>query len=285
VTATEIPLVILAAGRAKRYGGGLKPLAPVGPHDEAMIDLLASDALAAGFSRFVVVVNPVSGPHITDHLSRNWPSFVEVCSMVQPEPRGTVDAVLAAYPALDGVRNFGVANADDLYGETAFSLILKHLTSEPATNALVAFQLDRAVVGQSVVTRAVCHVGPNGHLVALDERRGVRRRPDGWFETADGHSPHLLEPTTLVSMNLWGLQASLRNELQAAMDSAIEGEVLLPELVGKLVQRTEGPSFLVLPTDGHCIGVTHPDDLGLVRAAVAAQISGGERSAKLWPDF
>jgi hypothetical protein len=283
VTATEVPLVILAAGRAKRYGGGLKPLAPVGPHGEAMIDLLASDALAAGFSRFVVVVNPESGPHITDHLSRAWPSFVEVCSTVQPEPRGTVDAVLAAYPALDGARNFGVANADDLYGETAFRLILKHLTSEPATNALVAFQLDRAVVGQSAVTRAVCHVGPNGHLIALDERRGVRRRLDGWFETADGHSPHLLEPTTLVSMNLWGLQASLRNELEAAMDSAVEGEVLLPELVGKLVQRIDGPSFLVLPTDGHCIGVTHPEDLGLVRAAVASQVSRGERPAQLWP--
>ena len=38
-------LVLLAAGRARRYGG-CKPLAPVGLHGEAVIDLVASDALA-----------------------------------------------------------------------------------------------------------------------------------------------------------------------------------------------------------------------------------------------
>ncbi len=53
-------LVILAAGRAKRYGG-CKPLAPVGPHGEAVIDLVASDALAAGFSAVVLVLGPSTG--------------------------------------------------------------------------------------------------------------------------------------------------------------------------------------------------------------------------------
>ena len=43
---TKPALVILAAGRARRYGG-CKPLAPVGPRGEAVIDLVASDALAA----------------------------------------------------------------------------------------------------------------------------------------------------------------------------------------------------------------------------------------------
>ena len=41
-----LSLVILAAGRARRYGG-CKPLAPVGTHGEAVIDLVASDAVAA----------------------------------------------------------------------------------------------------------------------------------------------------------------------------------------------------------------------------------------------
>ena len=48
-----LALVILAAGRAKRYGG-CKPLAPVGTHGEAVIDLVASDALDAGFSTIVL---------------------------------------------------------------------------------------------------------------------------------------------------------------------------------------------------------------------------------------
>ena len=38
VRGADLALVILAAGRAKRYGG-CKPLAPVGPQGEAVIDL------------------------------------------------------------------------------------------------------------------------------------------------------------------------------------------------------------------------------------------------------
>ena len=51
-------LVVLAAGRARRYGG-CKPLAPVGPDGEAVIDLLASDALAAGFGTIVLVIGSI----------------------------------------------------------------------------------------------------------------------------------------------------------------------------------------------------------------------------------
>ena len=53
-------LVILAAGRARRYGG-VKQLAPVGLHGEGVIDLIASDAYAAGFDDIVIVINPETG--------------------------------------------------------------------------------------------------------------------------------------------------------------------------------------------------------------------------------
>jgi CTP:molybdopterin cytidylyltransferase MocA len=55
--------VILAAGQAKRYGG-IKPLAPIGTNGEGVIDLLVNDALSAGFTEAVVVVNPTTGPTI-----------------------------------------------------------------------------------------------------------------------------------------------------------------------------------------------------------------------------
>ena len=62
---TPLPLVILAAGRARRYGG-CKPLAPVGPNGEAVIDLVASDALAAGFDTIVLVLGPATDrPSVT----------------------------------------------------------------------------------------------------------------------------------------------------------------------------------------------------------------------------
>ena len=49
--------MVLAAGMAKRYGG-CKPLAPVGLHGEAVIDLIAGDAVAAGFGDVVLVLGP-----------------------------------------------------------------------------------------------------------------------------------------------------------------------------------------------------------------------------------
>jgi len=79
VRGADLALVILAAGRAKRYGG-CKPLAPVGPQGEAVIDLVASDALAAGFGAIVLVLSPSTGPAIRYHVEHTWPGVTAVPS-------------------------------------------------------------------------------------------------------------------------------------------------------------------------------------------------------------
>ena len=122
-------LVILAAGRARRYGG-VKQLAPVGMHGEGVIDLIASDAFAAGFDDIVIVINPDTGPEIVDHVAEHWPKNHQVTFAHQTELRGTVDAVLAAQSSLDLTRPFAVSNADDLYGRESFSS--SAATSRPA---------------------------------------------------------------------------------------------------------------------------------------------------------
>ena len=83
-------------------------------------------------------------------------------------------------------------------------------------------------------------------------------------------------------MNLWGFAPSMWPALDEAMSSASgaseEAEVLLPELVGRLVTGGgDGSRFDVLATTSRCIGVTHPDDLELVRAEIADEIQRGER--------
>ena len=108
-------LVILAAGRARRYGG-CKPLAPVGPRGEAVIDLVASDALAAGFGIIVLVLGPSTGPAIRYHVEHTWPDAVDVRFAIQPAPLGTVHAVLSASEHI-GDAPYGVGNADDIYGQ------------------------------------------------------------------------------------------------------------------------------------------------------------------------
>jgi hypothetical protein len=274
-------LVILAAGRAKRYGG-CKPLAPVGPHGEAVIDLVASDALAAGFSPIVMVLGPSTGPAIRYHVEHTWPKAVDVRFASQPAPLGTVHAVLSASEHVAG-RPYGVGNADDIYGRAGCALLAEHLGGQDTSNALVGYRLADAVIGMSPVTRGICRVGDDGLLEGVDERRQVSATPEGGFASADGREPTELSPDARVSMNLWGFTPAFHAILQAAMDAATEAseesEVLLPEVVADSLGRA---AFRVLPAEGRCVGVTHPDDLPLVQAELNRQVAAGERAAGLW---
>ncbi len=281
-------LVILAGGRARRFGG-CKPLAPVGTEGQPVIDLVASDAVRAGIGTIVLVINPDTGPAIRYHVEQNWPKDVDVHFAIQREPLGTVHAVLAAGDHLPDAP-FGVANADDLYGESAFELLVGHLTSAEPTSALVGFSLRNATIGDAPVTRGVCEVGPDGMLVALHERRQVIPIGDDRFAVKDGLSPAELTGDATVSMNLWGFGGHARPILEAAMANAPAdaAEVLLPEMVGNQLTAADAGAdpttrYRVLVAPGRCIGVTHPDDLELVQGQVAQMVATGERPAQLWP--
>ena len=268
-------LVILAAGRARRYGG-LKQIAPVGPHGEGVIDLLASDAYAAGFEDIVIVVNPDTGPEIEAHVAANWPKGRKVSFTHQHHLRGTVDAVLAAEPALDTSRPFGVSNADDLYGRESFMRLGRHLQTSP-NSGLVGFRLERALVGELPVSRGTCTV-VNGHLTEIVERRNVHATLNG-YEADDGLEPHVLHPQTVVSMNLWGFRPSILPLMRAAVeahDFEREKEIQLSTFVGQILHRTP-LRFDVMLTESRCIGVTHADDLPLAQRLVVEEIEAGER--------
>ena len=268
-------LVILAAGRARRYGG-LKQLAPIGVHGEGVIDLIASDAYAAGFAHIVMVVNPETGPLIRAHIEEHWPKNQRVSFAVQEEPLGTVHATLAAEPYLDTSRPFGISNADDLYGRDAFERLGGHLATR-TTNCLIGFQLDRALVGDLPVSRGICNV-VNAHLTDIVERRQVHTWSDG-FVSDDGLSPVFLDPGSTVSMNLWGFQPEVWPLLHRVLDTHDfddEPEIQLSVFVGRILHR-HPMRFDVLLTTSRCVGVTHADDLPLVQMDVRLQVELGER--------
>jgi NDP-sugar pyrophosphorylase family protein len=286
---SALALIILAAGRARRYGG-VKPLAPVGPTGETPLDLVASDAVAAGFRTLVLVIGDATGGALRYHVERRWPKDLDVRFAVQQTPRGTVDAALSARALVDAEASFAVANADDIYGASALRLLGEHLASGKRDQALVGFRLQHAVVGDAPVTRGVCEVDADHVLVALEERREVVRVGDGTFVVKDGLVPGELDANALVSMNLWGFRPDMWQVLGAAMDrqraDAGAKEALLPEAVRDLLAAQDPSSatfrFRVLPTEERCLGVTHFDDVALVGRELAAQIANGQRPAELW---
>lgn len=274
----DLTLIILAAGSARRYGG-VKQLAPVGPKGEAVIDLVAGDAYASGFTHVTLVINPDSGPQIREHVAAHWPNAHGVSFAVQDRPLGTVHAVLSASTVLDESGAFAVANADDLYGRDAMGALARFLRTN-AQNCLAGYRLDRALVGQQSVTRGVCKVH-EGVLESIVERRHVHKSEDG-FVSDDGLQPRSLRADTRVSMNLWGFEpkmwSTFRDAMERAEDPSEKSEVLLPDVIGRSV-RDGAVSFRVLEVNSACIGVTHADDLELVQSSVREQIERRERPA------
>lgn len=305
---TRPVLVMLAAGQAKRYGG-CKPLAPIGLHGEAVIDLTVGDAVTAGFGDVVLVLGPATGPAIEYHVRRTWPAQVQARFAYQPVPLGTAHAVLCARGQV-GDRPFAVVNGDDVYGAGAFAVLERHL-ADPAhadEHALVAFDLADSVVGGNTVTRGTVRQDAAGHLAGIDERRHVQVRPDGSFSVGDGRQPDVLPPTTPVSVNLWGFRPTIWPVLAKAVaavhpDAQVDGhpdategsapgtgasaasgaEVLLPEVVGDMVAGGGGDQVRVLRGPGRCVGVTHADDLPAVRGVLAAMVGAGDRPEWPWP--
>ena len=285
----DLTLVVLAAGRARRYGG-CKPLAPVGPGGEAVLDFAVGDAFAGGFRTVVLVLNPDTGPSIRYRVETTWPSSLDVRFAVQERPLGTVDAVLAAADHLVDGAPFAVANADDIYGVEALAALAEHLVTNDEESALVGFRLRNSVVSDAPVTRAICRTR-DGWLAAIQERRQVHPDASGGFVSDDGLEPARIDADELVSVNLWGFAKGMRKTLEATMAAAADAgedrEVLLPEMVEEIVEG-RGPAggsglrFAVLETDSRCIGVTHPGDLELVQAELTRQVASGERAASPW---
>jgi len=109
---------------------------------------------------------------------------------------------------------------------------------------------------------------------------------------------------TPVSMNLWGFQPSIWPVLEAAVldahpsvspdgtvpdPSALtsHAEVLLPEVVGDMIAGKTGlrdghAAVRVLDGPGRCIGVTHADDLPVVRNELALMVAQGLRPEGPW---
>jgi MobA-like NTP transferase domain len=292
-------LVVLAAGMARRYGG-CKPLAPIGPNGEAVIDLLVSDAMASGFGQVVLVLHPETGPAIRYHVEQCWPRDVAVAVAEQRLPLGTVHAVLAARRALATDRPFAVANADDVYGEVAMGLLAAHLDAGTTEHALVGYQLRATVTTDDPVTRGICVVDDHGYLVGLTERRQVSRHGPGRDLTSDdGLEPVSLDGGLPTSVNLWGFQPDIWDVLTTAMDASgldedallasvaaggevPKAEVLLPEVVAAMVAKGDQLPVRVVTTDAKLIGVTHAADLPVVAAELARQVAWGIRPGQLW---
>ncbi len=297
-------LVALAAGVGSRYGG-LKQLEPVGPGGETLLEYSVFDALRAGFSRVVLVVRPETEAVFRQRFEEGMArqvclSYVHQTLDGLPEgfspaadrskPWGTGQAVLSAERSVDGA--FAVVNADDFYGAHSLAVLADFL-SRPATDpvptmAMVGFEVGSTLSDSGPVSRALCQLDDQGHLARIIEVLEMWKRDGAGLYRDERGEEVTVAPDQMVSMNIWGfipeIFAELRNRFQVFLEDRggeLESEFLVPEVVQALI--LEGKATVeVLPHNGHCYGITYPEDRRQVAELLVDLTASGEYPQRLW---
>ena len=289
-------LVVLAAGMGSRFGG-LKQMTPVDNQGNSILHYSIYDAIQAGFGKVVFVIKKAIEEdfrQITAGLEKHIDvayAFQEVDMLPSgfqvPEgrtkPWGTGHAVLCAKDEVDGP--FTVINSDDFYGRGAYMAIADFLRQPHSDReyAMVGFLLKNALTENGSVARGVCEL-QGGNLAKVTERTKIFKRGGDAAYTEDGEHFVPLSGDTVVSMNFWGYQPSMMEELERRFPVFLEErlpkdpvkcEFYLPFATDALIQEGSA-SVRVLKTDETWYGVTYREDLPTVVDAIAAMRRAGK---------
>lgn len=235
----------LSPEQAEAAGRGLKALLPIG--ERPFLDYVISGLADAGFERVCLVIGPEHDALRRRYTIESPPRRVAMSFAVQPEPRGTADAVLAAR-AFAGDEMFLVMNSDNYYPVD----ILRALRVQ-AHPALPGFD-PRALVEEGnidpdrIARFALLRLTPADDLAAIVEK------PDADTVRAFG-------PGALVSMNCWLFGPRIFDACAAVAPSS-RGELELADAVQRAIAM--GERFRVLRVSAPVLDLTARADVAEV---------------------
>ncbi len=302
-------LVVMAAGMGSRYGG-LKQMDPMDQAGHVILDFSVYDAMLAGFEKVVFIIKKENeeefkecvGDRIAKRMQVEY-AYQELTALPDgfeaPEgrvkPFGTGHAVLCARDKVDGP--FAVINADDFYGRHAFEVIYDYL-SQPKTGdtyqyVMVGYIMENTLTENGHVARGVCQIDDGGHLVEIHERTRIEKRGDVTAYTEDDGATWVTIPAgSTVSMNMWGFEENLMEELEKRFPAFLEEnleknplkcEFFLPSAVQELMVENKAV-VTVLKSEDRWYGVTYKEDKETVMKAIAEFKANGVYPDKLWEE-
>lgn len=299
-------LVVMAAGLGSRYGG-LKQIDAVGPNGEIIIDYSIYDAIKSGFGKVVFIIKKeieepfkkAIGDRISKLINTEY-AYQEIDGAipsgyaVPPErtkPWGTAHAVLCCKNIVK--TPFAVINADDFYGPTSFTEMSGFLsalqdTKNPRRYAMVGFILENTLTDHGTVSRGVCSVSDEGLLANIQERTKIQKFADDAKYTEDGENWIPIPHGSIVSMNLWGLDPSVFEELESnfavflkTQGSIPKAEYFLPSVINDMLIKKKA-TVQVLTSKEKWYGITYREDKPAVVNAINSLIEKGVYPNKLW---
>ncbi len=279
-----------------RYGG-LKQLDGVGPQGQTIMDYSIYDAIQSGFGKVVFVIRKdfeqdfrskvlckYEGHIPTEVVFQSLDNLPEgyTCPADRTKPWGTNHAVLMGKDVIN--EPFAVINADDFYGRDAFEVIARELSKDYDRKddyCMVGFRVGNTMTENGSVARGVCE-NKNGLLTSVVERTAISYDKDhNIVFTDENGKEQTLDPTTPVSMNLWGFTPDYfeysEREFKKFLDKDIntpKSEFFIPLAVDALINSGEA-TVKVLDTDSKWFGVTYAADRpGVVEKLAALHAAG-----------
>ena len=268
--AQDITLVYMVAGMSSRFGGKIKQFAQVGPHGETLIEYSLKQALNSRFTKIVFVVGDKTEAGFKQVFGNKYHGIPIVYAMQKfnpaerDKPWGTTDALVSARAQIDSP--CVVCNGDDLYGESAFKMLVQHLVDKEG-EATIGYPLVETLSEQGSVNRGIFSVDEAGRVSKIFEALGITR--------AEAMETPGIE-NVRCSMNLFALhpetidRLALRLESFKAMHKKDRtAECLLPTEISTLIEKKD-IRMKLYPAHEKWIGVTYPEDEAVVKEILAS---------------
>lgn len=296
-------LFVLAAGMGSRYGG-LKQLDGLGPHGETIMDYSIYDAIRSGFGKIVFVIRKDFEADFRAKILSKYENHIPVevvfqaldnlpegfvCPEGRTKPWGTNHAVLMGKDVIK--EPFAVINADDFYGRNSFEVIAKELSTpknRKGDYCMVGFRVGNTMSESGSVARGVCE-NKDGFLTTVVERTAIAYNEKHEISFTDENGKEqILDPSTPVSMNLWGFTPDYFEFSEKYFVDFLKenintpkAEFFIPLVVNELVTKGDA-SVKVLDTDSKWFGVTYAADRQGVVDKFAELHANGEYPEKMF---
>jgi len=232
---------------------GVKALVPVG---RPFLDYVLSALAEAGYRRVCLVVAPDHAA-LRDYYGRQMrPRRLGIEFAVQPQPRGTADAVAAA-EAFAGDDPFLMVNSDDYYPLEALAALR---AQEGAAVAL--FEQEAMLAGGNIAEERLRQFSV-GQIDGEDSLERIVEKPTEEVLAA-------LPRPLWVSMNCWRFTPAIF-EACRNIEPSPRGELEVTDAVQYAIDKL-GEPFRVLRVRGAVLDMTSRSDI----APIAARLAGVE---------
>ncbi|OCA77194.1 nucleotidyltransferase [Chryseobacterium artocarpi] len=295
-------LLILAGGLGSRYKG-LKQVDGILENGSPILEYSIYDALEAGFSKVVIIVNTLIPQSYIERLNvisqaRNFElhwvyqemNSIPLQGFDYPErekPWGTAHAVLCAKYAIQ--EPFIMINADDFYGKEAYLLAANEIDHHHISDSefgMIAYPISTTLSGHGTVARGICTLDAENYLVRVEEQTSIQKLNGSIIYTENGQNIKL-DPDTLVSMNFFIFNPHIFCSLEAYFYDFIESdptskqEFYIPSVVQRMIDENK-VKVKVKASPSQWMGVTYADDKKNIKDFLISEIKNNRYPEDLW---